>query len=164
MENIEIHLYFIYSIVILSFLLPFILLILNTIDRSRLSKIDSFQEFKGKMKIMIIRKLSKSKETFTIEEITEEAMRGERMVKKAKRLLFITLPVLIFIFYILLLENILRYYTELKSGYRSPLRFPLADIVDLIALSLWISAFLFTKLAEARVNMFHKKLKELQNK
>ena len=168
MENIEIHLYFISTIIILCFLLPFILWLFNILDKSKLAKINTFEEFKEKMKIMVMRKWLNPNVTLTNEEIRKEVLKelekkGE-LFKKRSRWLLLPLYLIFVCFFIHLSGAILRYYITVKTGYEFPLKFPTGEVLALVALSIWISAYLFSKLGISRINMILKKLRELEDK
>src|SRR4030042_2841421 len=161
MENIEIHLYFISTIIILCFLFPFILWLFNILDKSKLAKINTFEEFREKMKIMAMRKWLNPNVTLTNEEIRREVLKelgkkGE-LLKKRSRWLLLPLYLIFVIFFIHLSSEILRYYITFKTGYEFPFKFPTGEILGLIALSIWISAYLFSKLVDSRTNMILKK-------
>ncbi len=164
MDNLErlIMLFPVVSIIV-SFPLPVLLLLLNIIDRSRLSKINSFEEFKEKMKIMIIRKLSKEN-AFTIDDVIKEVEKRKKTFDKIRRYLLWIVYGLLFMFYMALIEYLIKYYRVKYLGHMPSLKFPLADIVSFITLNLWLSASLFNKLAEHRATMFLHKLNKLKEK
>ncbi len=175
MENIEtIMIEIAIAASILSFLLPLILWVHNIMDKLKLSRIDSFEKFREKMKWRILqgKKLFKpatwfKPATFTIEEIIKEFM---KMEEKLQRKLFniiinkITLPFIIFGIYVLLAKNIGYYYIKLKTGYEISREFEVGEVFYLVLVSLWIAFVLFRKLAIYRINMFLKKFKEFQDK
>lgn len=162
---------------VLVFLFPFGLWLHNILDKAKLLRINSFEEFKEKMKLRMLpdKKLFKPASWFrptalTLEEIMKEFMKMEEKLKKSKiiRFLFIVMPIIIyFAFYVSLSDNIGHYYIKLKTGYEISqeeyFKEILRDVIFLVLLSLWIAFVLFHKLAIHRINIFLKKFEEFKD-
>ncbi len=170
MEDIDIIIYLAIAGIILPYFLPLIFLIVIIVEKSKLSKIADIQEFKEKIKMLVknrklsaIKKWFKPGDAFTTIEIINRLVQEKEKLNKGIRRFSIALFVLFFGVYVSLVENIGNYYIKVKIGYEIPLTFPKVETLTLIALSAWIAGVFCLKLFLYRINMYLKKIKELED-
>ncbi len=169
MENIDLIIYLAIAGIILPFFFPLVYLPLIIVERSKLSKITNIQEFKDNIriwvknrKIPVIKKWFKRGDTLTTTEIMDRIRKEEEKLKEAIRYFFIALAFPLFGVYVSLIKVVGNYYIKVKTDYVIPHTFPKAEAFTLIALSVWIGVVLCLKLFHYRINMYLKKIKELE--
>lgn len=168
MENIDIIICFAIAGIVLPFFLPLVFLPLIIVEKTKLSKITDIQKFKESIKIWaesrkipVIKKWFKPGDTLTTTEIIDRLEKEKKKLTKAIRHFLVVLFVPLFFVYVSLIKVVVNYYIKVKISYEIPYTFPKAEIFVLISLSVWIGGFLSLKLFLYRINLFLKKLIEL---
>ena len=163
MPSIDIEMIFLIGIVVLSFILPFTLWLLNVAAKSKLAKINDIHEFKKHIKIRAAIKWNKSEANYPNTEIVNDLVQmKEKYLKKQPPFVF-TLVIIFFGMYLVLAQNIFDFYARVKTGQAMIHKDILVESLTLISLSIWISGVLFYKLSVSRLDMFINKIKGFEN-
>lgn len=166
MADINTVIYLIIAGSILPFFLPLLSLFVIMVEKSKLAKITTIQEFKKNIKMLTTKRWFiklKRGDDFTTTELMSRIQEKESQMNKVMRHSFTAIAIPLFGVYVSLIKVIGNYYIKVKIDYEIPLTFPKAETLTLIALSVWISVVLCLKLFVYRTNMFIKKMKELES-